>query len=280
MRRVFCLIAIFIGSLSPCWGFNVTSALDKSEKVASLTLWGAIEAGDDLKFRDTVTRLLKDGYLIDNVHIFSHGGDVKTAMNVGNQIRTLQATTVTAYSDNPYNVAASGAQCTVPQEQDGRLTTARLTRGPECTCESACFLIWASGAQRMGTRIGIHRFYWKGPEFGNLAPSAARELYQRNEVEYREYVQKLNVPQQIVDRLFATGSQEMYFLNPDELRLIERTPYLEEMENSRCGPVTAAVVNNSINPAYIHCTRSILEQLHREGANAYLAGGTANAVTR
>jgi hypothetical protein len=85
----------------------------------------------------------------------------------------------------------------------------------------------------------------------------------------------MNVPAGIIDKLFATGSQEMYFLNYDEVNILEHVPYLEEMGVSRCGTInenTVGITSQGVQfkPGYIECLRSIDDELNREGGRAYL----------
>ena len=145
-----------------------------------------------------------------------------------------------------------------------------------CTCASACFLIWASGATREGGRVGIHRITWAGTEFAKLSPHEAREQYERAESNYRAYVSKLNVPTTIVDRMFATGSREMHYLSWPDLQLIQSTPYLEELVLARCGVSKhqkMSAANNwtsTEDPVHVQCYRATLKEMMQSGAKAYL----------
>jgi len=76
-------------------------ALDKNEKLAYLNLWGKIEFGDDVKFRSVTTPLLKSGYLIYKINLFTPGGSVHGAKGIADQIRILQTRTV---APNRYSV--------------------------------------------------------------------------------------------------------------------------------------------------------------------------------
>ena len=117
-------------------------------------------------------------------------GNVSAAMRLGDQIRTLQARTVTAYQEaviqDDRRVATGRTSCTF-WEGNGYVGIKPVQGHDWCTCASACFLVWASGATREGGHIGIHRFYYSGSDFGNLPPQQAREMYRQAQDEFRAY---------------------------------------------------------------------------------------------
>lgn len=253
---------------------------NKDEKLIYVNMWGDIQAGDDQKFHALILPYLRTGYIVFQVNIFSQGGSVPAAMSLGRRIKTLQTRTVTAYNEakiiNNQRVLTNDAMCTF-YEEAGTSVGIKPVRGYAwCSCESACFLVWGSGMTRQGGRIGIHRFYWKGPDFGNLPAQKARELYDSTQAEYREYIKQLNVPAAIIDRLFATDSHNMYFLSWPEIQLLDSAPFLEEMVYSKCGKskhVSMSAENNwtsTEDPQHVYCYRGILKQLMREGAQNYL----------
>jgi hypothetical protein len=272
------------------WALDMNVAVDSQEKLIYVNMWGEIEAGDDEKFKSLILPYLRSGHLVFQVNIFSLGGNVATAMKLGDQIRLLQTRTVTADNeafiiDNQI-VPSNQALCGFWEGRGGYVFWTPVRGYNWCTCESACFLVWASGVKREGGRIGVHRFYYKGNEFGNLPVQTAREIYQNAQAEFRAYVTKLDVPATIIDRLFATDRYGMYFLTRPEVQLLNSTPYIEEMVYSKCGksrhiPMSAA--NNwtsTEDPVHVACYRTILKQLMREGATNYLAslGETAPTI--
>jgi hypothetical protein len=256
-------------------------ATDQNEKTVYVNLWGEIVQGDDEKFRELILPYLRNGYLIWQVNIFSVGGNVGAAMRLGDQLRILQTRTVTAYNEakiiNNRKVATGRASC-IFQIPMGNSTMIKPVEGPSwCTCASACFLVWASGLTRDGGRVGIHRLFWLGQEFGNLPAAEARARYEAAQAEYTTYLRKLDVPQTIIDRLFATDSQSIYYLTWPEQELMQSTPYLEEMTNSRCGRSKTEHMSRSNNwtmtedVQHIMCYRGILKEVMGEGVKKYLA---------
>jgi hypothetical protein len=260
---------------------EMSAAVDENEKLVYINLVGDIVVGDDGKFHDLVLPYLQKGYSIWQVNIFSVGGNVGAAMRLGDQIRTLQTRTVTAYNEariiNNRRVATGRTSC-IEQVQMNQMTMIKPVSGARwCTCTSACFIVWASGVTRDGGRVGIHRLFWLGPEFGNLPVAAARVRYAAAQKEYLDYLRKLSVPQTIIDRMFATDSKSIYYLTLAEQQLMQSTPYLEEMTYSRCGVSKTEhmsrknhwTMTEDIN--HINCYRGILKEVIREGTQKYLA---------
>lgn len=280
MLRAAVVLFLCIVAIAQSHAMDMNVQANKDEKLIYVHMWGDIQAGDDQKFHALILPYLRTGYIVFQVNIFSQGGNVPAAMSLGRRIKILQTRTVTAYNEakiiDNQRVLTNDAICTF-YEEVGTSVMIKPVRGHSwCSCESACFLVWGSGMTRQGGRIGIHRFYYKGSDFGNLPAQKARELYESSQTEYREYVKQLNVPAAIIDRLFATDSHNMYFLSWPEIQLLDSTPFLEEMVYSKCGKskhVHMSAENNwtsTEDPQHVYCYRGILKQLMREGAQNYL----------
>jgi len=287
LRVLFAAIAALSLVPKASWALDMNFAVNEDEKLVYATLWGEIVQGDDEKFRSLVLKYVRRGYLIWEVGIFSTGGNVAAAMGIGEQIRTLQARTETAYNElkiiNNRKVATGRTTCTF-WEQRGNWTTIKPVSGHNwCTCASACFLVWSSGLTRGGGRVGIHRLYWPGSEFGNLPAAEARARYEAAQASFTAYLKKLDVPQTVIDRLFATDSRSLYYLTWPEHQLMQSTPYLEEMTYSRCGKSKTQHMSKENNwtmtedVQHINCYRGILKEIMAEGTKKYLAkyGGGA-----
>jgi hypothetical protein len=280
MLRVIFTFLFVATSTSQLSALEMNWALDTSEKLAYLNLWGSIEPGDDAKFRSVVIPLLRQDYIIFKINIFSPGGNVGAAMGIGDQIRILQSRTVAPYKNAPIvngqKVFTDTPVCTFDESRGGYIVS-RQVDGPWCTCASACFLIWASGGVREGGYVGIHRLYWKGSEFGTLSPSQARARYETAQQNYTAYLKRLNVPQTIIDRLFATDSHSMYYLTWPEHELMQSTPHIEEMTYLKCGQSKTQHMSRENNWTttqdinHVNCYRGILKEAMREGAAEYLA---------
>ncbi len=283
MRRILVLcFGLLLAALRPIdsRALDMNVAINKAEKLVYVNLTGDIVPGDDEQFRNLILPYLRDGHLIWQVNIFSTGGNVSAAMRLGDQIRVLQTRTVTAYKEskiiNNRMTPTGRASCTL-NVQMGDFTIIKPVVGAGwCTCASACFLVWASGLTREGGLVGIHRLFWLGSEFGNLPVAEARARYEAAQASYTAYLRKLDVPQTIVDRLFATDSRSIYYLTWPEHELMQSTPYLEEVTLSRCGKSKVEHMSKSNNwtmtedAKHIECYRGILKEVMASGAKKYL----------
>lgn len=280
LKKLLAFLCV-VANTHPARALDMTVAVDPAENLAYVHLRGPIEAGDEIKFREIMLQHVRKGTTIFSVNIFSVGGNVAAAMAIGDQIRTLQTRTTGPYMEakirNNRVVETGKTSCTFWQANEYGVMPKIHTGKRWCDCVSACFLVWASGAVREGGRMGIHRLFWEGSEFGQLPPADARERYKMAQDHFTSYLKKLDVPQTIIDRLFATDSRSMYYLTWPEMELMQSTPYVEEMTYSRCGKSkkeSMSAKNNwtmTEDPVHVECYRSILKQILADGARDYLA---------
>jgi hypothetical protein len=245
MVRALCIsLALLIGCHGEGQSLQINIKANDEEKLIYLHMWGPIVPGDDEMFKSTILPYLRNGYLLFQVMTFTSGGDVRAAMRIGDQIRTLQARTVapTQFVNEPgyaqcwFVASAANGGVGYSPSTNYKRQLATGTGASWCNCASACFLIWASGATREGNYVGIHRFKFDELFYGGLAAGQARELYTKAENDYRSYLTRLNISEAILDRLFATDSRSMYYLTHNELQMIQSTPYLEELTQAKCPP--------------------------------------------
>ena len=202
-------------------------------------------------------------------------------MDLGEQIRLLQTRTVTAYNEakiiNNRKVATGRTSCSFKESKAGYIYIKPVIGGPFCNCASACFLIWASGTVREGGHVGIHRFAWDAAEFSKRSVDQARADYAAEQTQFTDFLRKLDVPQTILDRLYATDSHSIYYLTWPEHELMQSTPYLEELTLAKCGPDKTEHMSArnrwtmTEDVQHINCYRAILKELMHEGTTAYLA---------
>ncbi|MCP1913348.1 hypothetical protein J2R96_005828 [Bradyrhizobium elkanii] len=177
-----------------------------------VNLTGRIVAGDAQRFRRLIAPQLRAGYRLDEVRISSPGGLVDEAMAIGEEIAALEAATP-APTLAPEDLEPS---CMIPAGASGSKKASYFDiDGGECTCMSACFLIWAGGVTRHGDVIGIHR-----PAFANAAYVPTHvlrgwELASRREV--TGYLLRHGIPPAIVNRMYTTPTSSIYFLEEGEL---------------------------------------------------------------
>ena len=232
LRMIFALLLLVTGT-GPLSALDMNWALDKNEKLAYLNLWGKIEPGDDAKFRSVVTPLLRSGYIIFKINLFTGGGSVSAAKGIADQIKVLQTRTVapTRFSDivNGRFVERRYPSCWFDKQAGDGVVPNPVEGHSWCNCASACFFIWASGIVREGNHVGVHRIYYlndAGRRFGQLSGPEAREQYQRDQRDVQSYLDSLDVPRSISDVMWATELENMHYLTKAELQLMESTPYL------------------------------------------------------
>jgi hypothetical protein len=294
IKSTLCAILALISLVTNVYALDMNLALDQNEKLVYLNLWGKIEPGDDQKFREIVLPLLKNGYLVYKINLFTGGGSIAAAKGMADQIRILQTRTVapTRFSDivNNRRVERNYPSCWFDKQMGTGVVPNPIERQDWCNCASACFIVWASGMVREGNHVGVHRIYYlddqgnRAPRFGNMPGPAAREEYLKDQKAVQLYLESLDVPKTISDIMWATDSDNMHYLTRAELQLMQSTPYLEEQTRARCGPdrtVHMSPANNWTSTQdvnHMYCYRGILREFMRAGAESYLReNGVAHA---
>jgi hypothetical protein len=272
---------------------NFETAVSDADKFGYINIFGKIEKGDDEKFHAATLDLIQKGYVIFKVNVFTIGGDVRAAMRIGDQIRMLQTRTVaptTFINAEKGNVNCWFNRNIMPgyvgtRDQDiVKYNPIRHSGNSNCDCASACFLIWASGIAREGNIVGIHRPYYDENYFAKLSAGDAQQEYAKMLAEYKAYLAKLEVPSAIVERMFATDSKSMHYLDRGELELMTSTPFLEELTHARCGPDRTehmSARNNWTSTEdiqHINCYRTILNELMQAGSRRFQERGNEPGV--
>lgn len=196
----------------------------------AIRLTGTILKGDFEQVR-RLARILTNGGSQIIVSLNSPGGDFEEALRIAELLRELNAQTY-----------ISGV-------------LARDTTTPFERCYSACFLIHASGSIRhyvldnmrfdsSGNHVlaeepvlGIHRPYLNPELNRKLTASQSRARYEAIEASARKILGQVSVPQDIVDAMFRTSSNEISLISSAEFdkRIGQSQPYYEEWLKSKCG---------------------------------------------
>ena len=114
-----------------------------------------------------------------------------------------------------------------------------LCSGKACHCASACFLIWASGINRVGTTLGLHRPSTNSPDFANLPPNQAGIKYRQILFATETYLSEMEIPRRFIDMVVDTNSVDMRWLAYDEAMLMWEVPSISEWIKSDCGAMSA-----------------------------------------
>ena len=112
-------------------------------------------------------------------------------------------------------------------------------------CASACFLIFAAGAERMIPedgqtplpKIGVHRPYEDPKRFANRSITEARKLQADLFKKMRASLEESGVPKSIIERGLETSSSMMLWLDYFEIKdWGKNPPWITEMLIANCGP--------------------------------------------
>lgn len=178
---------------------------------------GEIVQGDHARL---LALLDRHGSRIDSVSIYSSGGSVFEAIKIGTLIRDLRLRTIA-----PKSFGFRGNLCN------------GISNQKNCTCLSACVLVFAGGIHHSGNVLGVHRSY-VGNDFhkymrGTHGIDASGQLmYTVN-----DYLKKMSFPQPFIDTMNATRSQHISFLKEGEIHrhLSGYVPPFSEQVMAKCG---------------------------------------------
>lgn len=110
-------------------------------------------------------------------------------------------------------------------------------------CFSACVFLYVAGVERYvfnNGRLGLHRPYFEKTYFSNLSSYDASKKYDDLKNDSIRYLQKMGVSQEVIDRMFATSSQNVDLVSEKEAATLfgSRIPFYEEWLSAKCGEYT------------------------------------------
>jgi hypothetical protein len=198
--------------------FMLTSSVDAAE-ISCLDplcerylLRGEIAKGD---YEKVVKSLIYPWTYMFN--LVSPGGHVDEALKIGRLFRKYLIAV-----DAPYR-----------RQSDGSLQFREICRGQNCTCVSACALIWFGGVDRGGT-VGLHRPYINDPRFSGLSPLDASREYRRMLKNVTVYLNEMEVPRSIIESIVSTSSGDIRWVDMFDEGL-DRPPSIAEWVDASCG---------------------------------------------
>lgn len=172
---------------------------------------GKIETGDTDKFK----KILYDNQpFVANVYLVSSGGSVLEAIQIGNLIRKYMLGTNAPIGGFDYFKNGAGMM----------VLAQNICSGQDCHCASSCFLIWAAGADRRGSVIGLHRPTTNSDEFAGLPIDQAAIRYRSELSRIKQYLVGMEIPQNIMDIMFSTASNGIHWLNLEEAESLAGMP--------------------------------------------------------
>ena len=226
---------ILLGSILACSTFIfvvASNAADFIENEKAVTIAGTFVDGDYEKFEDLLVRRSKAGSPTRGVVLVSHGGDVKTAMAIGRLIRKNWLITSTLGMFGNTNHFMCHDSVGLPPEILNQWNG-------QCTCDSACFLVWAAGVSRTSADgiLGIHRPYFGTLTTANLAKPETGKNYTQVIDEVRNYLREMNSPDRYFEIMMTKNSTEVYRLSQAEVDEQMYSPLYEDSIIKGCGGI-------------------------------------------
>ena len=122
-------------------------------------------------------------------------------------------------------------------------------------------------------RLGLHRPYYDKKKYAALTPTQADAMYGRLDAKVKAYLQEFRVPQQLVERMFATSSDDVYWLSRSEIDDLGRMPqWLDEQVLARCGQP-----QDSSDNRWINCMNKLVRKEKIQGIDQ-LVGPNATPI--
>lgn len=235
----------------------------------AIILHGEIVPGDSARFKELALSELRQGHVLLDMRLYSPGGNVDEALSIGRQVRMLKL-----YTFGPVRDPQGRAICNYSDLDHFNLQTGHY--GSDCTCESACSLIWMGGIGRDPSAvIGIHAPRYDEMMFRKYTPDQADEQYKEVVALLKDYFNELgDVPAWTLQKMLSSDSGHMHFLSSEEIsEFYNYNAALEELVVARCGevPQTGSVWENAGRRRWFDCDYPILEEAHSGAANKYLA---------
>ena len=234
-----CLTLLALLTFSLSIGRAADLKIGYYNKTATITMVGPIVRGDYDRFRQTVGKIADEGGIVTHLYIFSPGGLVNEALNIGRLAGKLALTTVAPTYDPavPEKRQCSFREHTSPTkfvDHKWRYDAFKRSGNPACNCASACFLIWAAGAERQGNYLGIHRTFFRPQSFKEDSFAVARERYVKLRKSVTSYLTEMNIPNLVINTMFSVASNEIEPLAPQFVRILQGGVELEEYLRAHC----------------------------------------------
>jgi hypothetical protein len=267
LRAIFSTI-ILAGTLLPldAYGMEMVFAKDDVGQLW-LQMTGRIEDGDDVKFKEMLVGAINRSEQVENVSIYSPGGQLIPAMKIGGYIRAMHLTTVA-----PELVPLLGQHVCRMHDMGGRTIVTydpRTRQGdPRCTCAGECFLIWAAGLARLGNAVQIHRIALQGDDAESASGATTTDMHAGRRKAAEMYLREMGAPETAIGRMFSIGPDKLEYLTKDERGALAdnaSVPWLKELLRMRCQHHAAS------SPAALACEKGVIRELYWRGARQLLS---------
>lgn len=163
------------------------------------------------------------GVMTSPVHLRSKGGNVGEAMKMGEIIRRLRLETE------------------IPVWDTGKPPSdyIKVDNQENLICASACFLVYAGGANRFGNYLAMHRPFLPREDARKLSDMEYETAQKEIVPKVKAYLVDMEIDQYWIDRMFSANSQEYYMPSWNEAdskihHLMGVVASLEEVILSKC----------------------------------------------
>lgn len=191
----------------------------------AIVMTGPIVVGDAKKLQ---SKFPKHAAVVE-IFLASPGGDVEEALKMAALI-DRSFVTVIAPQKHKETVGSNGVG---KSESDSRCREHQI-RVADCSCASACALIWIVAKTRADGDVLIHRPHFEQQSFSKMSNSEAIRAYTEMEKNLRQFLLASAIPNALVDKIFSVPSSSAKYLTKDEISTLPRNSGFEELMYSRC----------------------------------------------
>ena len=219
-----CLMALIAGAC--IWSTACTAATFELARrtdgtiIRGVKLEGEIVPGDVQKLLEFYNSY---GEMVSPIYLRSKGGRVEEAMKMGALIRRLRLET----------------NAPVWDARRRPIDSIQIDHQENRICASACFLVYAGGAKRVGNFFALHRPFIRREGASMISERENEALETRYFPKVKAYLAAMEIDQYWSDRMFAANQKKSYVptwqeANNKALRLMGIIPSLEEVVLSKC----------------------------------------------
>jgi len=188
-----------------------------------MVIEGEIRPGDFETFKNLTASALSA--IEGTVYLASPGGNVAEAMKIGLLVRKLRWTTFAPIRHSDPAVERGLA------EGVGLRNVERNN-----VCASACFMIFVAGAQRLGSKLGIHRPYFGAGYLRSAEGDEVVDQAKRGVQIVEAYLRDMDIPPKYAELMFQVPKDEIKWLTREEQEDIQTLiPGLHDWIESKCG---------------------------------------------
>jgi hypothetical protein len=221
--------------------------LDSGYQAAHISLYGPIEAGDHSRFLKTLEEAKAKKLIVTGIRLDSPGGVVTEAIEIGRSVRknlifsNAPVFEVELDGDTPLATYYRCSGRNAVDRRSGLQFNKNAVVDNNCTCASACALIYFSGVSRWGD-VWLHRSFISGaPEDMSFEDYESKLAASHQSI--RDYLAEMRAPEWVTTGLMATPSDDLVLLRdlPNyEPKSTVSDPLFEEYVLSRCPSLVTA----------------------------------------